>query len=97
MVSIMKALPADRPLHRRYLHVATTSDPVGWGAREVASMRQRVHRRLPLKSIKLIQKFTKFAVRAAKMTARRLCGPDCRGNNGKDKDASSKKVCGPDR
>ena len=37
MVSIMKALPADRPLHRRYLHVATTSDPVGWGAREVAS------------------------------------------------------------
>ena len=73
MVSIMKALPADRPLHRRYLHVATTSDPVGWGAREVASNETK-GTPPPAAEVK-IQKFspkrgvrtcTKFAVRAAK-------------------------------
>ena len=60
MVSIMKALPADRPLHRRYLHVATTSDPVGWGAREVASSNETKGTPPPAAEC------TKFAVRAAK-------------------------------
>ena len=95
MVSIMKALPADRPLHRRYLHVATTSDPVGWGAREVASNETKG---TPPPAAEVNQVDSKVLnLRSGPQAARRLCGPDCRGNNGKDKDASSKKVCGPDR